>query len=131
HVPAKRYLCATEPGYIELLAEDSARSLALQGGPMSAEEITKFELTPYFAAAVRLRRIDDRAKAPDATTSPFSHFIPVIDKALLKVPARCDRQDRCQRLRRTEVPLALNPVSMLEVSLSQRGTPTPDDATPI
>jgi gamma-butyrobetaine dioxygenase len=33
HVAAKRYLCAVEPGYLELLSPASTRSLAVQGGP--------------------------------------------------------------------------------------------------
>ena len=32
HVDAKRYLCATRPGYLAALSDDSKRSLALQGG---------------------------------------------------------------------------------------------------
>ena len=35
HVAAKRYLCATEPGYFGLLSEESVRTLARQGGPMT------------------------------------------------------------------------------------------------
>ena len=35
HVAAKRYLCATEPGYFGLLSPESVRTLALQGGPMT------------------------------------------------------------------------------------------------
>ncbi|MBC7951607.1 MAG: hypothetical protein H7Z12_07255, partial [Rhodospirillaceae bacterium] len=35
HVDAKRYLCATRPGYFAALSEDSKRSLALQGGIFS------------------------------------------------------------------------------------------------
>jgi Predicted HD phosphohydrolase len=35
HVAAKRYLCATEPGYLGELSAASIQSLELQGGPMS------------------------------------------------------------------------------------------------
>ena len=38
HVAAKRYLCASRPGYHASLSDASRRSLDLQGGPMSAEE---------------------------------------------------------------------------------------------
>lgn len=82
HVPAKRYLCATDPGYFAILSEDSVRSLALQGGPMSAQEVADFERNPHFAEAVRLRRIDDRAKDPAAVTPPFAHFLPMIEAQL-------------------------------------------------
>src|SRR6187200_740700 len=39
HVPAKRYLCATEADYFGRLSADSVLSLKLQGGPMSADEV--------------------------------------------------------------------------------------------
>ncbi len=42
HVAAKRYLCATEPGYAARLAPDSVLSLRLQGGPMGADEAGPF-----------------------------------------------------------------------------------------
>ena len=38
HVDAKRYLCATRPGYHDALSPDSKRSLALQGGTFSTAE---------------------------------------------------------------------------------------------
>lgn len=82
HVPAKRYLCAVDPGYFGILSEDSVRSLALQGGPMSAEEVAAFEKNPHFAAAVKLRRIDDLAKDPQASTPSFHDFLPAIDAAM-------------------------------------------------
>jgi phosphonate degradation associated HDIG domain protein len=86
HVAAKRYLCATDPNYFDLLSEDSVRSLALQGGPMAAAEVTEFERIPHFEAAVELRRIDDRAKDPNAKTPPFAHFLTFIDAVLSPRP---------------------------------------------
>jgi gamma-butyrobetaine dioxygenase len=62
HVPAKRYLVATDPGYRAQLSEVSLRTLAAQGGPMSAGEIESFRARPDCVAAVALRRIDDRGK---------------------------------------------------------------------
>lgn len=62
HVAAKRYLCAVEPGYLDGLSPSSTRSLALQGGPMSAAEVAAFERRPHGDAAVQVRRWDDRAK---------------------------------------------------------------------
>ena len=38
HVAAKRYLCAVESEYLDLLSQPSLVSLRLQGGPMSAAE---------------------------------------------------------------------------------------------
>ncbi|CAN5889154.1 HD domain-containing protein [soil metagenome] len=64
HVAAKRYLCAVDPTYQERLSSPSLVSLALQGGPMSPEEIKNFEASPQHLAAVDLRRWDDKAKVP-------------------------------------------------------------------
>ncbi|MFO1085321.1 MAG: phosphodiesterase [Reyranellaceae bacterium] len=75
HVAAKRYLCAAEPDYFGKLSSDSVRSLALQGGPMSAEEAEAFQRHPQFAEAVRLRRYDEAAKDPRARTADFDHFL--------------------------------------------------------
>ena len=61
HVAAKRYLCAVEPDYFGKLSPDSVRSLGLQGGPMSADEIETFRRHPQHAEAVRLRRYDEEA----------------------------------------------------------------------
>ena len=74
HVPAKRYLCATEPGYFGLLSAESVRTLALQGGPMTAEEAAAFEALPHAASAVAVRRWDDEAKDPAVTPPEFAHF---------------------------------------------------------
>jgi phosphonate degradation associated HDIG domain protein len=62
HVPAKRYLCATDPGYFSMLSPASVVTLKLQGGPMSADEIARFEIEPYHVDAVRVRRWDDEGK---------------------------------------------------------------------
>ena len=65
HVEAKRCLVAAQPAYLESLSPDSVRSLALQGGPMSAEERVQYLLRPHAKDAMRLRVWDDRAKQPD------------------------------------------------------------------
>ena|SRR5258707_9837214 len=75
HVAAKRYLCAVEPDYFGKLSADSVRSLGLQGGPMSADEIAIFRRHPQHQEAVRLRRYDEAAKDPLATTPDFDHFL--------------------------------------------------------
>jgi len=64
HVPAKRYLVATDAGYRAALSAVSARTLRAQGGPMSAPEIERFRRHPDWERAVALRRIDDRGKVP-------------------------------------------------------------------
>lgn len=74
HVASKRYLCAVEPNYLHQLSIPSLTSLRLQGGPMSAAEVTSFRQNPHHEAAVRLRRWDDAAKDPQRQTPPLSHF---------------------------------------------------------
>jgi gamma-butyrobetaine dioxygenase len=83
HVAAKRYLCASEPGYYGRLSAESVRTLAVQGGPMTADEVTAFEALPFARDAVAVRRWDDEAKDPAVTPPEFSHF-----DALLKALAR-------------------------------------------
>jgi len=78
HVPAKRYLCATEPGYFGLLSVESVRTLSLQGGPMTAAEVTAFEALPFSGDAVAVRRWDDQAKDPAVTAPRFTHFAPLL-----------------------------------------------------
>ena len=72
HVAAKRYLCATEPGYLEGLSAASAQSLVLQGGPFDADQARQFEAMPFAADAVRLRRYDDRGKIDGGETTRLS-----------------------------------------------------------
>ena len=75
HVAAKRYLCAAEPYYAAQLSDDSIRSLALQGGPMSPEECAAFRNLPFAEEALRLRRYDDAAKDPNRQTRSFHDII--------------------------------------------------------
>lgn len=75
HVDAKRYLCATRPGYLAALSADSQRSLLLQGGVFDAAQAADFIARPGATDAVRLRLWDDQAKSADATTPPLAHFI--------------------------------------------------------
>lgn len=82
HVAAKRYLCGTEPDYFAKLSPDSVRSLALQGGPMSAEEAAAFRARPHADAAVRLRRFDEAAKVKNLPTPPVAHFLPYLRESL-------------------------------------------------
>jgi len=78
HVAAKRYLCATEPGYFELLSPASVYTLGVQGGPMHGDELAEFQASPYAADACRIRRWDDAAKEAGAPVPPFEHFAPVL-----------------------------------------------------
>ncbi len=78
HVAAKRYLCAVEPDYFSTLSNDSVRSLALQGGPMSDAEAAQYRANPHAEAATILRRFDERAKVRNLATPPVAHFLPYI-----------------------------------------------------
>lgn len=75
HVAAKRYLCATEPRYLEMLSKDSLISLKLQGGAMASDEQALFLREPYAADAILLRRIDELAKDKNAVTPSLEHFL--------------------------------------------------------
>lgn len=82
HVAAKRYLCQAEPGYFQSLSEESVRSLALQGGPFTADEAEAFLARPHARAALALRRWDEAAKDPTMETPPLRAFEAVIERAL-------------------------------------------------
>jgi phosphonate degradation associated HDIG domain protein len=75
HVDAKRYLCATRPGYLESLSADSQRSLRLQGGVFSAAQAATFIAQPGAEEAVRLRLWDDLAKSATMLTPPLAHYL--------------------------------------------------------
>jgi phosphonate degradation associated HDIG domain protein len=84
HVTAKRYLCAAEPDYLAGLSEASRRSLYLQGGPMSPDEMRRFELEPGFQSALAVRRWDDAAKVPGLIVPGLGHYRPCVEAALLQ-----------------------------------------------
>jgi [1-hydroxy-2-(trimethylamino)ethyl]phosphonate dioxygenase len=74
HVAAKRYLCATDPGYFGRLSAASVRSLALQGGPFTAAATAAFRSMPFAGEAVRVRLWDDAAKVPGYETPSIEHY---------------------------------------------------------
>ncbi len=74
HVPAKRFLVATDPSYQRLLSPDSVATLMLQGGPMSPAEAETFLELPNARDAVTLRRADDRAKQPGRIVPNLDHW---------------------------------------------------------
>ena len=82
HVAAKRYLCATESDYFAKLSNDSVRSLALQGGKMSPQEVAAFDALAQSAAAVKLRRFDEQAKVKDLPVPAVDHFLPAVARCL-------------------------------------------------
>ena len=80
HVAAKRYLCASDPGYFDTLSDASVHSLTLQGGPMNAEETAEFETQPSFHEIVAVRFLDDAGKQVGMATPEFAHFAPMLQR---------------------------------------------------
>jgi len=80
HVDAKRALCALEPEYYEALSEDSRRSLTLQGGIFTRQEMQAFMAKPFAENALRVRRWDDRAKVAGATTPGIGHYLQIASR---------------------------------------------------
>ena len=79
HVPAKRYLCATDAAYLGMLSAASVHTLALQGGPMNAGEIARFEDEPNHRDAVRVRRWDDQGKVAGLKTAALADYAGMIE----------------------------------------------------
>ena len=84
HVPAKRYLCAMDDEYQRRLSAASIRSLALQGGPMSDEEVQEFEAAPYAREGARLRRLDDLAKVVGSKAQGLPQYQSLLEKLSVK-----------------------------------------------
>ena len=78
HVAAKRYLCFADPRYLAALSAASVQSLALQGGPMSAEEGESFLALPHAHDAIRLRHADDAAKVRGLAVPELESYRPLV-----------------------------------------------------
>ncbi len=84
HVPAKRYLCATDREYFSQLSSASVHTLKLQGGPMADAEVERFEAEPFCREAVLVRRCDDQGKVAGLATPGLRDYAPLIE-ALARV----------------------------------------------
>jgi phosphonate degradation associated HDIG domain protein len=84
HVAAKRYLCAVEASYHDGLSPASQRSLRLQGGLFTPDEVRRFEQEPFFRSAVAMRRWDDEAKVSGLTVPGLEHYRPCLEAVLLQ-----------------------------------------------
>lgn len=82
HVAAKRYLCATDPEYFAKLSDASVKTLGLQGGPMSADEVAAFAQNPNLAAILQVRIWDDQGKVPGLPTPEFAHYAPLLQRVV-------------------------------------------------
>ncbi|MGW1727895.1 HD domain-containing protein [Streptomyces sp. NPDC002306] len=78
HIPAKRYLAATDPRLT--LSPESARTLGCQGGAMTEAEVAAFEADPDFEAAVALRRADDAGKVIGLRVPGLAHWRPAVER---------------------------------------------------
>ncbi len=74
HVAAKRYLCAVQPDYYDILSLASKHSLSKQGGPMSAAEAAAFGRREFIDRAVKLRRWDDAGKIDGIEVPPLASY---------------------------------------------------------
>jgi phosphonate degradation associated HDIG domain protein len=74
HVPAKRYLCATDEAYVAKLSPASVLTLKLQGGPMTRDEAANFETERFYREAVRVRRWDDAGKVAGLATPKLEDY---------------------------------------------------------
>ena len=88
HVDAKRYLCGTVDGYWDTLSDGSKRSLALQGGPFTADEAAAFIEQPHAAEAVQLRRWDDLSKDPARVVPGFEAYRELLARLSRAKPQR-------------------------------------------
>jgi phosphonate degradation associated HDIG domain protein len=88
HVPAKRYLCATDPAYFGKLSNASVLTLKLQGGAMSGAEVTAFEAQAYRREAVLVRQWDDQGKIAGLPTPDFISYRALIDRLAAAAPPR-------------------------------------------
>lgn len=83
HVVAKRFLCTTEPEYVNTLSPTSLKSYHDQGGLMSQSEIDDFRDEPFAFEAVQLRRWDDLAKDPNLEIPAIEDFMPLLEQLIL------------------------------------------------
>jgi [1-hydroxy-2-(trimethylamino)ethyl]phosphonate dioxygenase len=85
HVPAKRYLLATDAEYFAKLSPASVITLKLQGGPMAAHEAAEFETERFYKEAVRVRQWDDQGKVAGLKTLELGDYRALIEALTLQV----------------------------------------------
>jgi phosphonate degradation associated HDIG domain protein len=80
HVPAKRFLCATDSGYFAKLSTASLLTLQLQGGPMTMAEAARFAAHPFHRDAIRVRHWDDAGKLAGLMIPGLADYAELIEK---------------------------------------------------
>ena len=86
HVPAKRYLCATDPTYFAMLSQASVVTLKLQGGPMGPGELLQFETERFYKEAIQVRRWDDQGKVAGLKTPGLAEYRGLIEELAQRAP---------------------------------------------
>ena len=84
HADAKRYLCATDPGYLDRLSPGSRHTLRLQGGIMSPDDAARFAGHRWARDAVALRRWDDEAKVVGKLTRSLDDWAPLVQRGVAR-----------------------------------------------
>ncbi len=79
HVPAKRYLLATDAEYFAKLSPASVITLKLQGGPMAEHEVARFETERFHREAVCVRQWDDQGKVTGLKTPGLGDYSTLIE----------------------------------------------------
>jgi phosphonate degradation associated HDIG domain protein len=86
HVPAKRYLLATDDEYFAKLSPASVITLKLQGGPMAAHAVAQFETERFYKEAVRVRQWDDQGKVAGLKTPELGDYGALIEELAIDIP---------------------------------------------
>lgn len=84
HVEAKRYLTFKDELYYTSLSDASKKTLAFQGGVMTAEEANTFEADPYFSLYISLRKWDEKAKLTNIPLPSLNKYKSLMETHLLK-----------------------------------------------
>ncbi|HEV7360304.1 MAG TPA: HD domain-containing protein [Mycobacterium sp.] len=80
HVPAKRYLVATDKAYSAQLSPASIASLQRQGGPMTEAQVAEFRAHPSATGAIMVRSWDDNAKDPGGPELTIAELLDAYDR---------------------------------------------------
>jgi [1-hydroxy-2-(trimethylamino)ethyl]phosphonate dioxygenase len=82
HADAKRYLCASEPAYLDRLSLGSRHTLRVQGGIMGPEDTARFAAQRWARDAVALRRWDDEAKVVGRRTRSLEEWAELVRRGV-------------------------------------------------
>lgn len=78
HVAAKRYLVSADPAHAVRLSAASRATLRHQGGPMTEDELRRFEALPRHRAMLRVRSWDESAKQPGLAVDGLDSYVTLL-----------------------------------------------------